>query len=281
MIAILMSTYNGECYLKDQIESILSQTYKDWILYIRDDGSTDRTIRIIKTYVGNYPDKIIYEYDRLGNLGSGRSFMKLLSSIDSDYYMFCDQDDVWLPSKIEKTYLKMKSLEMNHAHNAIAVFTNLYIVDKSLNIISDSLWKRCHRNPENVFDLYKLIVYGSPSYGCTMMFNRITKSLLFPYKNWKFHDHWTILIVSHFGYAGFVDEPLIYYRQHGENVAGFQDSGYSVKQMLKCLLFAPIRYVKESYLYMNHFKDLPFPISMWTLMKYKIVKWGRIIFGMG
>ena len=125
MIAILMSTYNGECYLKDQIESILSQTYKDWILYIRDDGSTDRTIRIIKTYVGNYPDKIIYEYDRLGNLGSGRSFMKLLSSIDSDYYMFCDQDDVWLPSKIEKTYLKMKSLEMNHAHNAIAVFTNL------------------------------------------------------------------------------------------------------------------------------------------------------------
>ena len=101
MIAILMSTYNGERYLREQIDSLLNQTYKDWKLYIRDDGSTDETISIIESYVNDYPDLIVLLKDDLGNLGSARSFMRILSVVDADYYMFCDQDDVWLPNKVK------------------------------------------------------------------------------------------------------------------------------------------------------------------------------------
>ena len=110
MVAILMSTYNGERYLREQIDSLLNQTYKDWKLYIRDDKSTDGTVSIIEGYVRVYPDQIVYKSDGFGNLGAGCSFMQLLSSIDSDYYMFCDQDDVWMEDKIERTYLYLRSL---------------------------------------------------------------------------------------------------------------------------------------------------------------------------
>ena len=152
MIAILMSTYNGERYLREQIDSLLSQTNKDWILYIRDDGSTDGTVLIVKEYEREYPYKIVLLEDGLGNLGSGCSFMQLLSSVNSDYYMFCDQDDVWLSDKIEKTYLKLRTMESEDIGKSVVVFTDLYIVDKSLNIISNSLWEKCHRNPQNVFN---------------------------------------------------------------------------------------------------------------------------------
>ena len=88
MVVILMSTYNGEKYIREQINSILSQTYHDWILYIRDDGSTDDTLSIIRSYIDVYPDKIFLYKNSLGNLGFARSFMFLLENIKADYYMF-------------------------------------------------------------------------------------------------------------------------------------------------------------------------------------------------
>ena len=264
MIAVLMSTYNGERYIREQIDSLLNQTCKDWKLYIRDDGSTDGTTSIVKEYEIDYPNKIVLLGDELGNLGPGSSFMQLLSSVCSDYYMFCDQDDVWLPDKIEKTYLKLISMESNHIDKAIIVFTNLYIVDQSLNILSNSYWKSCHRNPENAFDLYGLIVYGSPSIGCTMMLNNMAKSLLFPYKNWKLHDYWTILIISYLGRVAYVNEPLIYYRQHDNNASGFQDGGYSVRQMMEALFSMPFECVQEFYNRVNHLRSYLF-LSLYIL----------------
>ncbi len=106
-ISILLSTYNSELFLKEQIDSLLFQTVKDWVLYIRDDGSTDDTIILIEDYCRDH-DNIILIKDELSNLGTKNSFMKLLSNVDSEYYLFCDHDDVWLPLKIERTLLKMK-----------------------------------------------------------------------------------------------------------------------------------------------------------------------------
>ena len=104
-VSILLSTYNSEAFLQDQINSVLTQTIKDWVLYIRDDGSTDNTISIIDNYCKQY-DNIVFCRDGLSNLGAKNSFMTLLSQVDSTYYMFCDHDDVWLPFKIEKTLKK-------------------------------------------------------------------------------------------------------------------------------------------------------------------------------
>ena len=111
MIAILLSTYNGEKYIKEQIESLLDQTIKNWFLVIRDDGSHDKTVEILKEYSTSYPNKIFIDGSVRENLGAGKSFMHLLKITHADYYMFCDQDDVWMPDKIERTLAKVKAME--------------------------------------------------------------------------------------------------------------------------------------------------------------------------
>ncbi len=111
MVAILLSTYNGQLYLKEQIDSLLDQTYKNWCLFVRDDGSSDDTLQIISTYAKKCPERIVLLTDNRGNIKPAASFMQLLSMVDMDYYMFCDQDDIWLSTKIERTYEEMVSIE--------------------------------------------------------------------------------------------------------------------------------------------------------------------------
>lgn len=106
-VAILMSTYNGEKYLDAQIKSIINQTNPHWHLYIRDDGSRDRTPQIIQKYVRQDNRISWLNPDHVVNRGVTRSFMELLQQTTADFYMFCDQDDVWLPNKIQVTLNKM------------------------------------------------------------------------------------------------------------------------------------------------------------------------------
>ena len=101
-VDILLATYNGERFLDEQMHSLLSQSYTEWHLIIRDDGSTDNTLAIIQRYKKQYPNKITILEDNLANLGACRNFGRILEQSDADYAMFCDQDDVWLPKKIPR-----------------------------------------------------------------------------------------------------------------------------------------------------------------------------------
>ena len=121
-VAIVMATYNGEKYLKNQIESILKQTYLNWTLYIGDDGSTDSTKTIIDYYAINYTN-IVKVDTGTQNLGAKRRFMTLLESVQADYYMFSDQDDVWLENKIEISLNKIKSEETANPNRPVVVHT--------------------------------------------------------------------------------------------------------------------------------------------------------------
>ena len=122
MIVILLSTYNGEKYLKDQLDSILSQSYKNFEIIARDDGSSDETINILKSY-----NIKILDTDK--NLGAKLSFSVLLdyavTNTDADYFMFCDQDDIWKNDKIEKTITMMKALEKTNSDLPLLVHTDL------------------------------------------------------------------------------------------------------------------------------------------------------------
>lgn len=111
-IAILLSTYNGEKFIKKQIDSLIAQTFSNWKLYIRDDGSTDKTISIIEEICES--DNRIFLYKET-NIGVKASFLSLLSRVEADYYFFCDQDDFWYDNKIEKTleYASKKSAFVN------------------------------------------------------------------------------------------------------------------------------------------------------------------------
>jgi len=219
MIEILLATYNGGKYLKDQIESILDQTYQDFRILIRDDASTDNTALIIDEYKNKYPDKIVTIIDSLGNIGCRKSFMELLRCSSHDYIMFCDQDDIWLPNKIELTYLRMKELE-KETNSPILVFTDLIVVDSELNVLNNSFWNYQKITP-NIATDWKKLVSQNVITGCTMMINREAKKIVLPFElDMMIHDQWIGVNVAKKGKVGYINQPTMLYRQHGGNVAG-------------------------------------------------------------
>jgi glycosyltransferase involved in cell wall biosynthesis len=219
MIAILLSTYNGEKYLSDLLNSLINQTYSDWELYIRDDGSEDGTVDIIKKYCLKY-QKIKYKEDSAFNLGPAKSFLKLLGEIEADYYMFCDQDDVWLSDKIELSLRVIQNEERRSINKPVLINTDLFVVDSSLNIISDSFWNYSNINTWIIQKKYFLITNFIT--GCTIIFNNRAKEVSESInENIIMHDYWIGLCVYASG-GTIISLPLstIYYRQHEKNVLG-------------------------------------------------------------
>ncbi len=218
-IAILMATYNGEKYIRQQIDSILSQTCKDWELYIHDDGSTDNTIAAVESYVEKYPNKI-HLIDGKSTGGAKYNFFYMFGQVEAPYYMTCDQDDVWLDKKIELTYDKMLTIE-NKADVPCLVYTELRVVDSELNTIADTMSGYqsldCHKRTINQFILQNSVT------GCTMMVNRALRDKMLritDIDNTIMHDWWAALVAAQFGKTAFIDEPTILYRQHGDNSLG-------------------------------------------------------------
>ena len=251
---ILLSTYNGEKYIKEQLDSLLSQTRKNFEILIRDDGSSDNTINIILEYQKKYPKEIRYIKDDLGNLGSSKSFIKLLEYSDSEYIMFCDQDDIWLPEKIEKSINKIKELEVESNKNIpLLVFTDLTVVDEKLNIINKSYWNYQKLIPSITNDWKKLLSQNVIT-GCTIIMNKKAKEVCLPFTlEMMIHDQWIGVNVSKYGKIGYLNEQTILYRQHGNNVEGAHN--YGIKYVLNKLMKLQnnFAYFKAAS---NHFKDI-------------------------
>lgn len=269
-IAILLSTYNGEKYLSEQLDSIIGQTSDQWSLYIRDDGSSDCTLDIIKSYGLKYPEKIHVVFDKLGNLGSGKSFMTLLSYVDADYYMFCDQDDVWLSDKIERLFRKIRQKESLQNNCPVCVFSDLQIVDSDLRSVSPSLWKYSGIDPDNCRNVYDMIVFGCPAFGCAMIFNRLARQHLLPYPGWKYHDLWTVLVISGVGLVDYIPTTTILYRQHGLNVTGAHRKIDRIHYIRSIKNIGHTIY--DQYLKLASFKQLPFSISSVRIVWLKTKK---------
>ncbi len=219
MITILMATYNGEKYIKEQIDSLLSQTEQRFTIVISDDGSTDSTIEIISDYVKKYPEKIkLINNDQ--QQGAKYNFLNLMIKNKDDYIMLCDQDDVWLSKKIEISLEAIQKLESTYGTNMpLLVHTDLKVVDQKLNLIFDSYKDMINVNYARV-ELKDQIIQNTLT-GCTAMYNRTLADLI--NKQPKFfviHDWWLILLASAFGKIAPIDERDILYRQHDDNVIG-------------------------------------------------------------
>lgn len=174
-----MATYNGECYLNYQIESIMGQSFEDWTLYIRDDGSSDSTVEIVREYCKK-DSRIMLVDDEIKHRGAKKSFIWLLENIHSEYYMFSDQDDIWLPHKIESTYLKMLEMESVNPTTPILVHTDLAIADEDGFVVKGSRYKYDKLYPDWLDKLNWFIV----SYricGNTIMLNDKAKAVALPF----------------------------------------------------------------------------------------------------
>lgn len=275
MIAILMSTYNGGQYLREQIESFFAQTNKNWQLFIRDDGSKDNTIDILKEYAQKHPQQVHIVNDIKENLGAGQSFMHLLDVTDAEYYMFSDQDDVWMPDKIERTLNKLKEIEKLYPGEAVGVFTDLTVVDKDLNVIMPSLWKGDNRHPEYTRNFYKQWVNRHATYGCTQMINRKAKELVFPYHQFEgvqgAHDNWIEYILIKLGHYDYLGEPTILYRQHGTNVVG-ANFGHNYREEVSEMAHNPKALFGKLIKDYKRIKQMPFPVSVTKVLAYRIME---------
>lgn len=223
MIHILMSTYNGEQYLPEQLESIIAQTYTDWHLYVRDDGSSDNTRRIVERYA-EADKRITLLPDDGKNMRAMKSFIYLLSNYgDADYVAFADQDDVWLPEKLEICLNVIKSKENLYGQKTpIVVHTDLFVVDSNLNQISPSFWKYSNIRTDLIDTHLQYMAISNSVTGCAMLFNKAAtiNSLPFPDQAYM-HDAWISLkTYVQGGYVIPIPEPTIMYRQHHTNVLG-------------------------------------------------------------
>ena len=226
-IAILLATYNGEKYLSEQLLSLYNQTYSDWTLYIADDGSTDGTTGIVREFSQRY-DNIVFHQNSEGK-GALRNFMDLLAETEADYYMFCDQDDVWLPHKVETTLRKMREIEAGNQQRPAVVCSDLKVVDKNLQTIAPSFWEMSEMLPDLLASNFNYLGVHFLATGCTMMINAAAKRIAFPYPPCAFmHDAWLVMkTMKAGGTFGIIGEPLMLYRQHGGNVLGAGDVDHS------------------------------------------------------
>ncbi|WP_343210516.1 glycosyltransferase family 2 protein [Anaerolentibacter hominis] len=226
LVSIVMTSYNGENYIADQIRSILDQTWGNFELTIWDDGSTDRTAEIVSEFCSRFPDKISF-HKNVQNKGVVKNFLEGAQAARGDYVMFADQDDWWLEDKIARTLNKMKQLEGQCGKETpLAVFTDVKVTDGELFVTAESFHKS-DRLDVTKTDLAHLLMENK-LIGCTVMFNRALGGKLdyMPQKA-RYHDWWVGLIAASFGQIGYVKQPTMLYRQHGGNQVGDQSfKGY-------------------------------------------------------
>ena len=194
-VAVVLSTYNGEKYVREQLDSILNQTYKNIEIVVRDDGSKDSTGE---------------------NLGFIKSFFELLKIADADYYAYADQDDIWMENKIELAVNSLNELDDSKPN---MVFGNSDYYDENMNLIGPG-----EKHREYSFNRALFECVGQ---GMTMTINSKTRDLIVnnPPKNCFFHDWWTYLICIGLGNVAYNDVTTVKYRRMKTNATS-EGQGY-------------------------------------------------------
>lgn len=227
MVTVLLCTYNGAAYVRAQLQSILDQTVQDLHVVVSDDGSTDETLAIVEAMAAVHPGRITILRQDPPTGSAQRHFLKLLveRAYDmADYIMLSDQDDVWLPEKVEKTLARMQADEAacraaGEANASILVHCDSRIVDRALREIAPSFVAYQKMTPSRC-QLRQLLVQNNVVGGALMMNRALAERITEIPAHCVMHDQWIALIASAFGHIDFVPESLYLYRQHGDNVLG-------------------------------------------------------------
>ena len=230
-IAILLPTWNGEEFLAEQLDSLLAQTYQNFAVVIRDDGSTDGTRGLIAQYAAAHPHHIHVLVSDGQNLGARGSFSCLMNyalqhkqtlGMERALLMFCDQDDVWVPHKIAVSMQRMQALQEKHPGAPALVHSDLRVVDEQLNLIAPSFV--AYQGLEPLRNNFGRMIVSNTVTGCTALLNEELVLLACPVPAGAvMHDWWLALVASAFGHLDYIDEALVEYRQHGRNTIGARE----------------------------------------------------------
>lgn len=218
LVSVVMATYNGFRFLREQLDSIVNQTYPNLEIIVVDDCSTDDTVVILNEYAAKYPNIKVYVNEV--NLGYVKNFEKGLLLSTANYISPCDQDDIWLPNKTEFLMAKL-------AGNAI-VYCNSAIINETGELTGKKLSDTKHLQTYNDCLQYTI---GNTAAGHAMILTRKTMLDSMPLPTMIPHDYWLGFVATFESQLLFVDEPLVWYRQHSANVFGVKTEG--VKKVKK------------------------------------------------
>ena len=211
-VNVLLSSYNGELYIREQLNSLIGQEYGNYKIHIRDDGSTDSTVSIFEEFMERYPGKIcLYKGE---NLGFRKSFQWLMRyCTDADYFAFCDQDDVWYPCKIKRA---VECLDKKDKCIPLIYLCDFYWCDVHMNHLrKNEGYKKRH-------SLEKYITFGDRNaFGFTEVFNKKTLEGIKDKKSFKYcgHDEIAYLYCLCNGSVVWDNQVCVDYRRHGDNAS--------------------------------------------------------------
>ena len=224
MISIAMTTYNGEKYLAEQLDSILAQTVKDFELVICDDCSTDGTRAVLECYAER--DNRIKFFSNEENLGFVKNFEKAISLTKGEYIALCDQDDIWLTNHLEVLQSNIGDCDLCGA--------DAVLVDENNKELGSSMFESIGADflPQTQDEYLKRLSFENIFQGAACLFKRdvIQKALPVP-QEVKFHDWWFAIVALSGNGVKYVKEPVLRYRQHGKNVTGTEPYNLLKKSM--------------------------------------------------
>lgn len=211
-VCVLMSTYNGDKFLREQINSILNQKSCVIKLVVRDDGSSDHTIEILE----EYKQKGLLEYTKGKNVGPAKSFIELLRLAPlADYYAFCDQDDIWKDEKLINAIYRIERTE--NENRRILYCSDLTPLVNGKPLKNNLIGNRHSNNYKTIITMCSFI------FGCTILMTKEARNLIImapPLEEHPMHDWWCAALISVYGTVVFDENSFILYRQHSRNMVG-------------------------------------------------------------
>lgn len=218
---VLLATYNGEKYLPQQLESLRTQTDADFTILMQDDGSTDGTLALLKAWTEKDP-RFVISADCGKHYGAKGNFLSLIRQSTAAYVALCDQDDEWMPTRLQRCREALQAAEKQYgAATPLLVHSDARLVDSDGKLLKESFFRHQGWDPTAV-TLPRLLVQNNVT-GGTLMMNAALCRLVAAHgdaKTMHMHDWFIALTAAAFGHVLFVDEPLENYRQHGVNVMG-------------------------------------------------------------
>ena len=261
LVSIVLTYFNLKDYVFGQLESILSQSYKNWELIIMDDCSTDGSEEMLKEWIGKNQDQKIKYIRNEKNLGLAKNFEKGLQFSSGEFVAVCDADDVWFPRKLEKQVNFLKNNNFN------LVYSDLAVVDENLKTIKKSFIKSglsFFSNQKN--DYFEELINDNHITAPTILFKAELIEKIVPFSSHGLQDHWIAILASIDGKIGYLDQPTVYYRQHGSNMVGAEK--FSISSLIfrknKNFLEKHLELKENSLAYLADLRNVP-----WIGEKYK------------
>ena len=219
-IGICMATHNGARFLEQQLDSIAAQSFSDWHLYIRDDGSTDGTPEILRTFAAHHPECVTIVGSEQGQLGARGNFARLMEVASEPYLAFADQDDVWYPQKLASTLAAMRRTEFCYGpETPVMVHADRRLIDGAGREITPSYW--ASRGLDASRFRFGTCLSFCLAAGSAMLVNRPLISMALPIPDQaRMHDTWLELVAHAFGVVTVTEEIVVDHRRHGANISG-------------------------------------------------------------